>query len=123
MSPPRTDAHAANTSAPTARAVSAGGASLDSAMGAETTLRPMADKVDSIVAPTGSVRTDDWPVQATDAIVKVVGTAHDKITGPVTTVARALAYGLLALTLGTTAGILGIIGAGRFLDAYLPDAW
>jgi hypothetical protein len=82
----------------------------------------MPDKVDSIVAPRGPVRTDDWPVQATDAIVKAVGTAHDKITGPVTTVARALAYGLLALTLGATALVIAIVLAGRFLDAYLPDA-
>jgi hypothetical protein len=82
----------------------------------------MADKVDSLVAPKGSVRTDDWPVQATDAIVKVVGTAHEKITGPITTVARALAYGLLALALGISALALAIILSGRILDAYLPDA-
>ena len=82
----------------------------------------MPDKVDSIVAPRGPVRTDDWPVQATDAIVKVVGSAHDKITGPVTTVARALAYGLLAMTLGITALVMAIVLAGRFADAYLPDA-
>jgi hypothetical protein len=82
----------------------------------------MADPVDPLAAPSGTVRTDDWPVQATDAIVKVVGTAHDKITGPITTVARAVAYGVLAIILGTTVVVLFVIVAGRFLNVYLPDA-
>ncbi|MGI8662194.1 MAG: hypothetical protein ACR2LQ_03165 [Acidimicrobiales bacterium] len=82
----------------------------------------MAHKVEPIIAPKGPVRTDDWPTQATDSIVKVVGTAHQKITGPITTVARALAYGLLAAALGATALVVAIILAGRLLDAYLPAA-
>jgi len=81
----------------------------------------MAERIDP-TAPKGAVRTDDWPVQATDAIVKVVGTAHDKVTGPLTTVARALAYGLLATVLGVTALVVGTVLLGRLLDAYLPDA-
>jgi hypothetical protein len=80
---------------------------------------PMAAKVQP---PTGSVRTDDWPVQATDAIVKVVGTAHDKVTGPVQTVARAIVFGLLATILGTGATAMVAIVIGRLADNYLPDS-
>jgi len=68
------------------------------------------------------VRTDDWPVQATDAIVKVVGTAHDKITGPIQTVSRAIVYGLLAAVLGVIAFVLMIVLAVRLTNNYLPDA-
>ena len=57
----------------------------------------MADPVD---LSTTRVRTDDWPAQATDTIVKVVGTASDKVTGPVTTAARAIVFGLFAAILG-----------------------
>ncbi|MEO7557311.1 MAG: hypothetical protein ABIV94_11980 [Acidimicrobiales bacterium] len=81
----------------------------------------MAEPIDP-TAPRGAVRTDDWPAQATDAIVKVVGTAHDKVTGPLTTVARALAYGLLATVLGLTALVVFVALLGRLLDVYLPDA-
>ena len=37
---------------------------------------------DRVELSTSNVRTDDWPAQATDSIVKVVGTVHDKVTGP-----------------------------------------
>jgi hypothetical protein len=73
--------------------------------------------------PASSVRTDDWPAQATDAIVKVVGTASGKVTGPITTVARAIVFGLFAALLGMTALVLGAVLAARILDNYLPDAW
>jgi hypothetical protein len=68
------------------------------------------------------VRTDDWPAQATDTIVKVVGTASDKVTGPVTTAARALVFGLFAAILGITALALGTILLVRVLNNYLPDS-
>ena len=68
------------------------------------------------------VRTDDWPTQATDTIVKVVGTASDKVTGPVTTAARALVFGLFAAILGTAALVLVSILAIRVLNNYLPDS-
>lgn len=69
------------------------------------------------------VRTDDWPAQATDAVVKVVGSVHDKVTGPIQTLARAIVYGLLAAVLGTAALVLFVIFALRLLNSYLPDAW
>ncbi len=64
----------------------------------------------------------DWPAQAADTIVRVVGTVRDKTTGPALTVARGLVYGLLALVLGSTALVLLAIGSVRLIDAYLPDA-
>ena len=80
----------------------------------------MADPVD---LSTTRVRTDDWPAQATDTIVKVVGTASDKVTGPVTTAARALVFGLFAAILGTAVVTLLSILAVRVANNYLPDAW
>lgn len=68
------------------------------------------------------VRTDDWPAQATEAIVNVVGTAHDKITGPIRTVAKAIVWGLFAMVLGAVAFVLFTIGVLRLLDVYLPSA-
>lgn len=79
----------------------------------------MADPVD---LSTTRVRTDDWPAQATDTIVKVVGTASDKVTGPITTAARALVYGLFAGILGTAAVVLVAILFVRLADNYLPSS-
>ena len=66
----------------------------------ETTLPAMPDRVE---LSTSTVRTDDWPAQATDQIVKVVGTVHDKVTGPIMTVARGVVYGTFAAILGAAA--------------------
>jgi hypothetical protein len=85
----------------------------------ETTLPPMPDRVE---LSTSSVRTDDWPAQATDSIVKVVGTVQQKVTGPVTTAARGIVYGTFAVILGAVAFVLLIILAIRLLNNYLPDA-
>ena len=66
----------------------------------------MADKVDT---------PPDWPAQATDTIVKVVGQVRDKTTGPIITVARAVVYGTLAAILGTIAAVVGFIMLIRVL--------
>ena len=87
--------------------------------GREIRLRRVADQVD---LSTTRVRTDDWPAQATDTIVKVVGTASDKVTGPVTTAARALVFGLFAAILGTAVVTLVSILAVRIANNYLPDS-
>jgi hypothetical protein len=79
----------------------------------------VADPVDLSSA---RVRTDDWPAQATDTIVKVVGTASDKVTGPVTTAARAIVFGIFAAILGAGALVLLVIMLVRLLDIVLPDA-
>ncbi len=67
------------------------------------------------------VRTDDWPTQATDAIVNVVGIAHDKIR-VVRTIAKAIVWGLFAAVLAAVAAVLFTIGVLRVLDAYLPSS-
>lgn len=77
---------------------------------------------DPVELSTTRVRTDDWPAQATDTIVKVVGTASNKVTGPVTTAARAIVFGLFAGILGTAALVLFSILLVRLLNNYLPDS-
>ncbi|HEX2384724.1 MAG TPA: hypothetical protein VHI95_18920 [Acidimicrobiales bacterium] len=77
---------------------------------------------DRVELSTSSVRTDDWPAQATDSIVKVVGTVQQKVTGPVTTAARGIVFGTFAVILGAVAFVLLIILAIRLLNNYLPDA-
>jgi hypothetical protein len=77
---------------------------------------------DPVELSTTRVRTDDWPAQATDTIVKVVGTASNKVTGPVTTAARAIVFGLFAGILGITALVLFVILLVRVVNNYLPDS-
>ena len=77
---------------------------------------------DPVELSTTRVRTDDWPAQATDTIVRVVGTASDKVTGPVTTVARAIVFGLFAGILGLAAVVLVSILLVRLLNNYLPNS-
>ncbi len=69
-----------------------------------------------------SVRTEDWPAQATDAIVRTVEAVRDRTTGPALTIARAIVYGLLAAIVGVAAVILLTVFGVRLLDAYLPDS-
>jgi len=61
------------------------------------------------------VETHDWPAQATDTIVKVVGQVRDKTTGPIITIARGLVYGTLAAVLGLIAAVVGFIMLIRVL--------
>lgn len=73
--------------------------------------------------PEGAPRpaaTGDWTVQAADTIERVVVSVRDKTAVPLTTVARALVYGLLAAVVGTTALVLLITGLIRALDTVLP---
>lgn len=63
----------------------------------------MVDKVE----PTST--SPDWPAQATDTIVSVVGQVRDKTTGPVITVARGIVYGTLAAIAGVVALVLACI--------------
>ncbi|MDQ6695961.1 MAG: hypothetical protein M3Z46_00700 [Actinomycetota bacterium] len=67
---------------------------------------------------------DQWPTQATDAIVTVVGKVRDRTTGPALTVARGVVYGLFAAILGVVATVLAITLAIRLADNYIPgDIW
>jgi hypothetical protein len=61
----------------------------------------------------------DWTAEAADRIESVVETVRDKTTVPVTKVARAIVYGLIAAALGTLALVLMVIGLFR-LHVYLP---
>jgi hypothetical protein len=63
----------------------------------------------------------DWPAQATDAIVNAVGAVRDRTTGPITTAARGLVFGLFAGVLGLVVAVLGIIAVVRILDVVLPS--
>jgi hypothetical protein len=63
----------------------------------------------------------DWPAQATDAVINVVGAVRDRTTGPITTAARGVVFGLLAGILGIAVAVLVIILAIRLLDEALPS--
>lgn len=61
----------------------------------------------------------DWPAQAADTIVRVVGQVRDRTTGPAITAARMVVYGLLAGILGLICLVLLVIGLVRVLDNYV----
>lgn len=63
----------------------------------------------------------DWPAQAADLIVRVVGQVRDKTTGPAVTAARGVVYGLLAAFLGGMAAVLVAIAAVRALDEAIEE--
>ena len=65
----------------------------------------------------------DWPSQAADTIVRVVGQVRDATTGKVETAARGIVYGLLAGILGMVIAVLSAILLVRLLVNYLPDRW
>jgi hypothetical protein len=66
----------------------------------------------------------DWSAQAADTIESVVGTIRDKTTVPLTTVARALVYGIVAGVAGGAALLLLAIALVRLLDVYTPgNVW
>lgn len=66
----------------------------------------------------------DWTTQAADTVERVVGGIRDKTTVPLTTVARALVFGLLAAVMGVAALVLVAIALVRILDTYLPgNVW
>jgi drug/metabolite transporter (DMT)-like permease len=80
--------------------------------------------VDTTPAPAPSAPTlpglgGDWPAQAADKIVQVVGQVRDRTTGPAITVARGAVYGLLAGILGAVCLVLFIICLVRLLDTYV----
>lgn len=66
----------------------------------------------------------DWSAQAADTIESVVGTIRDKTTVPLTTVARALVYGIVAGVMGGAVLVLFAIAAVRVLEVYTPgNVW
>ena len=85
-------------------------------------MRPVAQPGD---APTPALPgRSDWTVQAADGIERVVVAVRDKTSVPLTTVARAVVFGLLAAVMGLTTLIFLTIATVRALNAYLPgDVW
>ena len=59
-------------------------------------------------------------MQAADRVESVVTSIRDKTVVPVTTVARALVYGIVVGVLSIMALVLIAISAVRALDLYLP---
>ena len=71
------------------------------------------------VAPSIPGISGDWPAQAADKIVDVVGQVRDRTTGPAITAVRGLVYGVLAGILGAVCIVLFIICLVRLLDTYV----
>lgn len=63
---------------------------------------------------------EDWPAQAADTVVRVVGSVRDRTTGPAVTAARALVYGLLAGIVGMVVLVLVVVALVRFVDVWVP---
>jgi len=66
----------------------------------------------------GGATTGDWPAQATETVETVVVAVRDKSVKPLTTVARALVFGLLGLAVAQVVIVLSSVGILRLLDIY-----
>ena len=72
----------------------------------------------------GNGREPDWPVQAADAVERVVGTVRDKTAVPLDRVARVIVYGTLGGILFVTAMVLVAIAVVRGLNLAVPgEVW
>lgn len=63
----------------------------------------------------------DWAAQAADAVERVVGTIRDKTSVPLTTVARAVVFGLIAGVMALAALVLVSIALVRVIDVATGD--
>lgn len=70
---------------------------------------------------TSALGAEQWPAQATDAIVKVVDKVRDKTTGPITKVARAIVFGTFAAVVGLVALVVFSVLLVRFMNNYFFD--
>ena len=64
---------------------------------------------------------NDWATQAADHIERVIDTIRDKAVVPLTTIARGIVYGTLAIILAVSATVLSAILLIRILDIYLHN--
>ena len=63
-------------------------------------------------------------MQAADTVERLVGGLRDKTAVPLTTIARALVYGLLAAVMAIATAVLVVIGVLRAVDVYRPgEVW
>jgi hypothetical protein len=65
----------------------------------------------------------DWTDQVADLIVDVVDRVHDKTTGRIVGVAKALVYGTVAVFAGLMVTVLGIILISHLLDRIPGQIW
>lgn len=82
----------------------------------------MPDKVPNAAArqPASLPSAEGWPSEATDLIVRNVGTVREKAVGPAITAARAMVFGLFAAMVATAAAVLVSIALIRVLTVYIP---
>jgi hypothetical protein len=66
--------------------------------------------------PSPPAPATDWPAQVTDAVVNVVDSVKDKTTGPATSAARGVVYGLLGAIVGTAALVIFLVLLFRGID-------
>ncbi len=62
----------------------------------------------------------EWAVQALDKVDEIVGKVRANTTDRLVRIARVVVFGLLAVIMGVTAGVLAVIGLVRGLDEVLP---
>jgi hypothetical protein len=67
----------------------------------------------------GEAASGDWPAQATETVENVVVAVRDKSVKPLTTLARGLVYGLVAVAVAVAVICLSSVGVLRLLDIYL----
>lgn len=68
-----------------------------------------------------STEESDWVTQATKTITGFVDGLHDAAVVPLTTIARAIVFGVLVFTALITTLVLLAIGLVRFADVYLHN--
>lgn len=69
----------------------------------------------------GGATGTDWAVQAADTVERVVGSIRDKTSIPLTTVARALVYGLIAAVMALVVAVLVAIALVRAIDVFTGE--
>lgn len=69
-----------------------------------------------MTSPTPTKPDDDWPVQAADAIVRVVDGVRQKTTKPAYTAAKGLKYGPAIAVFGTFIAIAMLVFLTRLLE-------
>ncbi len=62
----------------------------------------------------------EWAVQALDKVDEIVGKVRANTTDRLVRIARVVVFGLLAVIMGATAGVLAVIGLVRALDEVIP---
>lgn len=63
----------------------------------------------------------DWVAEATAFITRLVDQVHDRAVVPLTTIVRAVVFGMVAGIVGVGALVLFCVAAVRLLDVYLDN--